>query len=142
MSSSILPALPPACRLRLDRLADRHERDLLELALIASPGDFQILVRLGELYPRLGLLDESLRIDRKLVVMAPDDPVVRYNLACSLALTGDLPAAFTALREAIRRGYSDLAHLLQDPDLAIVRQSTRFVEILRLLNQSKRQRPA
>ena len=142
MSSSILPALSPACRLRIDRLADRHERDLLELALDSCPGDFLILVRLGELYPRLGQPEESLRGDQMLVVMAPEDPIVRYNLACSLALTGKLSASFSALRDAIHRGYSDLSHLLQDPDLAPVRQDPRFVEILRLLHQTKRQRLA
>lgn len=131
-------ALSEETRKRISAIADRHEQQLLEEALRESPGDFEILARLGELYPRLGRPEDGLTIDRTLVGMAPADPIVRYNFACSLALTGDIAAAFQALREAIRLGYTDLAHLLRDEDLAALRQEPLFNEVLRLLERLAR----
>lgn len=130
-----LAALPKTCQLGIQAVADRHERELLEEALRQRPGDFEVLVRLGELYPRLGMSKAALAIDLKLVEMAPQDPIVRYNLACSLTLNGDLQAAFGALREAIRLGYSDVDHLKKDDDLARLRADPLFQDLLRLLRR-------
>ncbi|MFH0944684.1 MAG: hypothetical protein V2A76_05755 [Planctomycetota bacterium] len=137
MRTDILKDLPQRCRLQLQQIADHHEKELLEQALDYSPGDFDLLVRLGELYPRLGRPLEALKIDLKLIVMAPADPIVRYNLACSLALTGKVAAAMGALRDVIRLGYSDLEHLMKDADLKSVREQTSFQEIIQLLMQHR-----
>lgn len=137
MRTDILKDLPQRCRLRLQQISDHHEKELLELALGVSPGDFDLLVRLGELYPRLGRPLDGLKVDLKLIVMAPADPIVRYNLACSLALTGKVAAAMGALRDAIRLGYSDLDHLMQDSDLESVREQARFPEIIQLLRRHR-----
>lgn len=138
MRSDLLEALSTECRHQLQTVADRHEQSLLEEALRDRPDDFELLVRLGEIYPRIGQPQEGLRIDLKLVSLAPSDPIVRYNLACSLALTLQPQAAFSALREAIRLGYSDLEHLLADDDLASLREDPLFADILRLLRRNSR----
>ena len=48
-------------------------------------------------------------------------PSVLYNLACSLALTGDLEGAERALARAIQAGWLNAHHSDRDPDLAELR---------------------
>ncbi|MFG0319816.1 MAG: TPR end-of-group domain-containing protein [Planctomycetota bacterium JB042] len=135
-----LPRLDETTRRRISETADRHELDLLQLALDDGPDDFETLARLGELYTRLGRVEEGLEVDRRLARIAPSDPIVRYNLACSLALLGQPEESCAALREAVRLGYSDLEHLLQDADLASVRSHPLFADVLRLLERHRRDR--
>lgn len=125
----IQEATPPAI---LD-IANRYETDLLEQALRYRPDDFGVLVRLGELYAALGRSRDGLTIDLQLVVIAPHDPIVRYNLACSLARSGRMSAGISALKEAIRLGYCDIDHLMADPDLATIRDDAEFPRVVEMI---------
>ena len=78
----------------------------------------------------LGRYAAGLALDRRLAAIRPDDPMVLYNLACSLSLTGGADAAFDVLAEAVRHGYRDARHLRHDPDLAPIRGDPRFGMIL------------
>ena len=82
-----------------------------------SPGFIEALVALAELYTKEGLYDKGLELDRRLAELRPDDAVIQYNLACSLSLKGDVPAAFGAMKRAILNGYEDFSHLEKDQDL-------------------------
>jgi len=88
MTSPVHESLAPATRDAIDLLAHRYERELLEEVVRVNPQDIETLIRLGELYSRSGRLREGLSVDLRLVTLAPVDPIVRYNLACSLSLTG------------------------------------------------------
>lgn len=88
-----------------------------ENVLKHSPGFIEALVALAELYTQQGLYDKGLELDRRLAGLRPDDAVVQYNLACSLSLKGDVPAAFEAMKRALMNGYEDFAHLEKDADL-------------------------
>ena len=83
---------------RLAELGCDFELGLLERALRHEPENHLVLMALAELYTARGQLQRGLLMDRRLSELLPDDPYVRYNLACSLALTGDVPAALAALR--------------------------------------------
>jgi tetratricopeptide (TPR) repeat protein len=85
----------------------------------------------GELLTRKGLHQQALQIDRRLVELLPDDEVVHYNLACSLALAGDTPDALNALRSALERGYDDFDYLLADADLNSLREEPEYQALLR-----------
>jgi hypothetical protein len=74
-------------------------------------------VALAELYTKEGLYDKGLDLDRRLAELRPEDPVIQYNLACSLSLKADIPAAFDAMKRAVENGYEDFAHLEKDQDL-------------------------
>lgn len=78
-----------------------------------------------------GHLHRALQADQMLVRLRPDRPVPWYNLACSSALLGLTDKAFTALERALRLGYSPIAHLRRDPDLAALRDDPRFARLLR-----------
>ncbi|MBD3245716.1 MAG: hypothetical protein GF333_01755 [Candidatus Omnitrophica bacterium] len=89
-----------------------------------------VLVCLGELYTRQGFYREGLRVDKRLVRLRPRDPTVRYNLACSHALMGNIPESFTELRRAVLCGYEDFSLLREDPDLERLRAYPPFREYI------------
>lgn len=120
----------------VDRLGLEFLADFYAAALARRPGDLELITDLAEVYTRLGRVDDGLALDRELVARLPTSPTVRYNLACSLALSADVDGACTTLAEAVELGYRDLEHLLQDDDLRALHGDVRFealVERLRSL---------
>lgn len=85
----------------------------------------------GELLSRRGRHAEALEIDRRLASLRPDDAVVRYNLACSLAMEHQSIEAVSELRRAIDCGYDDFAHLESDHDLDGLRSTPAFQALMR-----------
>lgn len=117
------------------KLSPKQARDLdIEIAFLAglvrkAPDFIEALQLLGDDYTRRGLFQEGLEVDRKLEQLLPEDPLVRYNLACSYALTAQLEAAATALLRALDLGYSDFDWLQRDPDLKGLRQHALYQSI-------------
>ncbi len=125
--------LTPALRERVERASTEFLTLFFETELSRKPGNLAALIELGHLYTRLGRIRDGLAIDRRLVEILPDDPTVHYNLACSLALAGEIDAAFQALEAAVERGYGDAEHLAGDEDLAALRDDERFAALVRRL---------
>ncbi|HWB01358.1 MAG TPA: hypothetical protein VG713_22865 [Pirellulales bacterium] len=96
-----------------------------------APNYLDVLRCQGELLTRKGLHREALAIDRRLARLLPDDPIVRYNLACSLALNGQIDAGLAELRLALEQGYEDLDYLQADSDLDNLRDDPRYHALLR-----------
>jgi tetratricopeptide (TPR) repeat protein len=94
-----------------------------------NPSYADVVEALGGLYTKQGRVDEGLRMDRKLVRLAPENPIAHYNLACSLALKRRKADAVRALRRAIAKGYRDLDWLREDPDLECLRGHRAFREL-------------
>jgi len=132
MTTSSMTKLPDRARRRrlvtdLARAEMTFDAAVLELLVARDPDDLEALVNLAQVCARLGRHRRGLSLDRKLVEARPNEPTFRYNLACSLALTGDLNAACGDLLVAIDIGYRDFEHLMADDDLAELRQDNRFV---------------
>ncbi|MFO0984013.1 MAG: hypothetical protein U1E76_20220 [Planctomycetota bacterium] len=104
----------------------RFEIGTLEFLLGEALDDLELLAELGELYTRAGEYEKGLWVDRRLVELAPENPVSHYNLACSHALLGQIDAAFAALERAIANGYQDCEHLEHDRDLGALRGDPRY----------------
>lgn len=104
-----------------------------EKLLSAYPDFVDALIPLGEAYTRRGLYEKGLAIDLRLTQLRGDDPLTWYNLACSHSLLKRLDDAFAALRRAVEQGYTDVAYLQNDPDLANVRQSPQYRHFLESL---------
>jgi hypothetical protein len=90
----------------------------------------EVLIALGEIYTRKGFYDKGLAVDRKLSVLRPENPIVFYNLACSLSLVGDVVNSLEAIKRAVGLGYNDFQYLTQDPDLTNLRRDVRFEKYL------------
>ncbi len=78
-----------------------------------------------------GQVKEGLTVDQALVELRPDDPDVRYNLACRYALLKQPDLAVATLRAAIELGYRDFRYMIRDRDLDAIRKDPRFRALLR-----------
>jgi Flp pilus assembly protein TadD len=125
--------LDPALRGKLERAGAEFLAGFFETELAQKPENLAALIELGHVYTRLGRIAEGLKVDRELAARLPGDPTVRYNLACSLALNGEIDAAFGELERALERGYRDGEHLAADEDLSALRADARFGTLLRRL---------
>ncbi|MBI4606990.1 MAG: hypothetical protein HY721_33930 [Planctomycetes bacterium] len=114
-----------------DRLGTDFERAFYEAALRTDPVNLEVLIALGDIYSKQGLLEQGLRIDERLVELEPREPKFHYNLACAHSLLGHVEAALKALARAFQLGYSRIEHLRDDPDLDNLKKDRRFHEILR-----------
>lgn len=94
--------------------------------LSRDPDNVEVLFILGNLYTRAGLYEKGLECDKKLCRLRSDDPIFRYNLACSYSLLGEVDLAFEAMLRAIELGYNDCEFMEQDPDLQNLRSDPRF----------------
>lgn len=106
--------------------SEQVELRFLESLKESLPGDDSVLRALGDLYTRTGRFDDGYAIDLELTRLAPDDPVIWYNLACSQALLKKKSEAFESLDRAVDLGYSDDGHMREDSDLEFLRDDPRF----------------
>jgi len=87
-------------------LTRQEKRDLdieigfLEGIVHRDPGYVDALQLLGDDYTKRGKYLSGLNIDQKLSGLRPRDPLVFYNLACSLCLTRNFEEAANALEQA------------------------------------------
>jgi len=58
------------------------------------------------------------------------DCLVMYNLACLEALSGNTEEAFTWLEGSVDSGYGDPEWMLEDADLASLKEDARFQELV------------
>jgi hypothetical protein len=86
---------------------------------------------LAELLTHRKSYQRGLQVDQRLARLRPDDPLVRYNLACSYALVRALRSATKALREAVELGYDDFDFMEEDPDLDNIREDPDYQLLLR-----------
>lgn len=93
------------------------------------------LFELGAVLTRLRRFEEGLEIDRRLVMLEPLEPILRYNLACSLALLAKNGEALDELERAVELGYNDADHMVRDRDLRSVRAHTRFEKLVQRVRE-------
>jgi tetratricopeptide (TPR) repeat protein len=74
---------------------------------------------------------EAEEILRQAIEMEPDYGPAYYNLACVQALQDQREAAIKNLRKAVEKGFTDRAFILNDPDLASIRDDPAFRELIR-----------
>ena len=119
-------------QLGLEFLADVYARETDR-----HPQNLEALAELAHVLTRMGRLEEGLAADLRLAELAPENPTVHYNLACSLALLGRSEPALDALERAVELGYDDPVHLQADDDFETLREDPRFRRILDRLRGSE-----
>lgn len=102
---------------------------LLEI-LRRFPGDFRLHYEIGFSALRLRQLELSIEHFERAVAFDTRDPLAHYNLACAHALAEHPEEALDELSRAIEGGFNDSAHILEDPDLASLRELPRFRELV------------
>ncbi len=132
MPSQSEPDRPAQARRDLD-----VEISFLEGVIRRDPNYVEALQILGDAYTQRGDYELGLKIDQRLAQLRPDDNLVLYNLACSLALTRQTDEAFHALERAVSLGYKDAAWLQKDADLKLLRADPRFEKLVQKLSPRK-----
>lgn len=129
--------LPLTARTRehLEHVGQEFLVDFYAAHVKRLPDDVEALAELGHALTRLGRHEEGLVVDRRLARLVPDDPITHYNLACSYALLQLSDEALDALERSIALGYEDVDFLLDDDDLANVREDPRFRSLVRRLGE-------
>jgi len=124
-------------------LTRQEKRDLdieigfLEGLVDRDPSYLDALQLLGDNYTKRGKYGAGLRIDQRLAALRPRDPLVFYNLACSLCLSKQFDEAVAALERAIDLGYRDFRWLAGDPDLRDLRKQPVYRRIRVKLRQMR-----
>lgn len=119
----------------MKELGTDFELHFFERLVRDNPNFIDALIPLAEVYTRKGMYEKGLKIDKKLARLKKEDPIVHYNLACSLALMGEKNGAFLSLERAIKLGYRDFDHMKKDSDLKILREDPRFKSLISKTNE-------
>ena len=127
-------------RTKSEELLDFEIR-FYERLLTAHPDFSDVLIPLAEAYTRRGLHDKGLQVDLRLTQLRSQDPIAWYNLACSYAQLKRVDESLDALRRAFEFGYRDLSHLRRDPDLANIRHSPQYRQLVESMASSQALRP-
>jgi tetratricopeptide (TPR) repeat protein len=120
------------CRLATLRKRSQidFEIEFFERILSRDPNYVEVLMNLGDLFTKKGCHRRALQVDVRLARLCSKNPEVFFNLACSHALLNHTVDALEALRQAVGLGFSDLDHLIADPDLASVRAHPGFQRLI------------
>lgn len=113
------------------------ETNFYENLLKQRPNFIQALSCLGDVYTKKGFYKKGLDIDKKLVELKPEDPIIRYNLACSFSLLKEEERALEELKKAVLYGYDDFSYILKDADLKNIRRHHKFGDFFRKLKRVK-----
>ena len=108
---------------------------LLEDLALRLTADAEVHEALGIVSLRLRDLDRAILELRRAISLEPTNSTTRYNLACALALAGQIEPALTALESAVVAGYSDSQHTRQDRDLESLRGLEQFEVLLERMSQ-------
>ena len=120
-----------ARRVRKGRREDRVQLAFLEAVHRRLGDDSDLLKALADLYTRVGRIEDGLSFDLKLSKLNPHEPLVWYNLACSLALVERRDESLGALAQAVRLGYDDFEWMRRDNDLRSLHAEKRFQALLK-----------
>ena len=109
----------------------RHE-DVLKLVETypAADVDAEVFVALQVAFIMDGRYEDARRVGEAGNKVA-DHPMIAYNLACTHALMGDADQALSWLKIAMEGGYNDVEHILKDDDLASIRDTEEFRDMLK-----------
>ena len=125
----------PASGSALARHPDQSQLDFeLEFfgrILERNPSYVDVLRVQGNNLTLKGRYAEGMQIDKRLVLLRPNDPLAHYNLACSYALLKRPEQALRTLRRAVELGYRDFRYMREDRDLDSIRHDPRFRQLLR-----------
>jgi transcriptional regulator GlxA family with amidase domain len=121
---------------KADRLFRQQEYaeaiDALRTYLQARPDDADAWYRLGYSLISEKQLEESLEANRSAERLSDGmrRAICIYNQACALSLLGRTDEALDALERSIEAGYRNKAWMMQDSDIANLRGTERFKELM------------
>lgn len=117
-----------------ERSALRRAWPALERHLALDPHDSYASDHAAGVLMLLGRRDEANRLLDRAIALRPDDYSTLYTAACTAALGGEYDRALDFLDRAVGTGRGDRVWILNDNDLAPLRELPRFQQIVDRLN--------
>ncbi|GAI44381.1 unnamed protein product, partial [marine sediment metagenome] len=100
------------------------------LAIKRFPERTGLYINLGCTYAKEGDLSNCLVHWKKAAAIDGRYDTLHYNIACFYALRDDIESAIHHLKLAVDKGYRDVEHLIEDPELASIRNDPRIKAII------------
>ena len=113
-----------------ERSALHRSWQALERHLTLDPDDSYAMDHAAGVLMLLGRRDEANRLLDRAIALRPDDYRTLYTAACTAALGGDYDRALDFLDRAVGTGRGDRVWMLNDNDLAPLRDNPRFQQIV------------
>lgn len=110
------------------RFPEAREASILAIAL--NPSNPDGYVKLGLVFQGMNVLDSAAIQYRRALRISPEYIDAHYNLACIQAQTGQPAAALESLRTAIKYGFNQPKHIMEDEDLKSLHGTTAFAELM------------
>ncbi len=116
--------------------ARRRALKLIEQRLDLNPDDARAYNLGATTLAKLGNIPRALEFAAKSLSIAPDDPLVLYNVACLYALTDKREEALGYLERAVTNGFGHKQSMANDPDLDSIRKTPWFQTIAKAMAPS------
>jgi len=86
-----------------------------------------------------GAMEKAKEFLASMLDIVPTHPLAHYNLACVHSLLGDVKEGVESLKRAIQGGYSNLKHMIEDTDLANLRNTCHqeFQELVDMVHSAR-----
>jgi len=118
------------------READQQAVDLINKYLELNPNEARAYSLGASPLARLGEREHSKQWFEQAIALAPNDPVVLYNAACTLAQLGEHDRALDGLERSIEAGVAVGDWIKHDPDFESLRDHPRFQAIVKRITPS------
>ena len=106
---------------------------VFEKHLALNPDDARALYLGAVTLCQLGRTEQGLQWASRALAIDPHEPVTLYNVACTYSLQNKIDAALDCLEMAIVNGFSHREWIEHDSDLAPLRSSSRYQELVHRL---------
>lgn len=101
-----------------------------EKRLEIHPDDARALYFGANALTQLNERERAIRWAERALEMEPDEHQVLYNVACVYALLGEQDRAIDCLEKSVTQGWGQKQWMMNDPDLASVRENPRFKKLI------------
>jgi len=116
------------------RSARRRGLSLVDDYIKLHPDDSRALYMSANALVALGERDKGLERARRARAIAPNEPMLLYNLGCIHSLAGDVEEAIECLEQAVEAGLTQKGWFEHDSDLDPLRAHPRFKALLEKLS--------
>ena len=103
---------------------------IAEEHLKLNPDDARALYMGANGLVALGESEKGLEWARRAVAMAPEDPMLLYNVACIYSLARSAGEALDCVERALNAGFAQREYLEHDSNLDLIRSDPRFQSLL------------
>jgi len=108
----------------------QKEAEVLERQIAMVPEDARARILLATDYASRGKKEAAAEQLASAVGMRPNDPNTLYNAACAYGLMSMKPEALAMFKRAVEAGYSNLAWVSRDTDLACLHDDPEFQRLI------------